>query len=310
MTRPAPGGRLFRRLTIAAAVGFAAGIALLLLVDLGYILHFLARSPAETTASFWNEILGGGSLGAILGGSTVRELLLSLITATVTTGLALVVAVPAGYALSRHRIPGKMVVDTFVDAAIVLPPLIMGVSLLVLFSALRQFGEALGTQPDELTGEPGRPNPLIQCFYDFFVYQRPGIVLAQFLVGTALAIRAMRAAFDAADRRVEDVALTLGCSRFGAFWRAALPQTWSGVLAGGVMCWSYSIGLFAPVQIFAGAIEGRTRVLPTRTFLEITVGHLELALALTLLMAVIAMVVLMILKFALRRPAGLDGAGP
>ena len=302
MTRSAPGGRRFRFLTALAAVGFAAAVALLLLVDLGYILVFLARSPAEITAPFWSEILGGSTLGAVLRGPTVQELLLSLVSATVTTGLALVVAVPAGYALSRYRIPGKMVVDTFVDAAIVLPPLIMGVSLLVLFSALRRFGEALGPE--------GRPNPLVAAVYGFFVYQRPGIVLAQFLVGTALAIRAMRAAFDAADRRVEDVALTLGCSRFGAFWRAALPQTWSGVLAGGVMCWSYSVGLFAPVQIFAGAIEGRTRVLPTRTFLEITVGHLELALALTLLMAFIAMVVLMVLKFALRRPAGPEGAAP
>lgn len=299
--KPAPGGRLFRRLTIAAAVGFAASIALLLLVDLAYILAFLARSPAETTASFWNEILGGDSPGAMLRGQTARELALSLATATITTILALILAVPAGYALSRHRIPGKVIVDTFVDAAIVLPPLIMGVSLLVLFSALRKTGEALG--PD------GRPNPVAQGIYEFFVYQRPGIVLAQFLVGTALAIRAMRAAFDAADRRVEDVALTLGCTRFGAFWRAALPQTWSGMLAGGVMCWAYSVGLFAPVQIFAGAIEGRTRVLSTRTFLEITVGHLELALALTLLMAAIAMIVLIVLKFTLRRSAGPEGAG-
>jgi molybdate transport system permease protein len=220
---------------------------------------------------------------------------------SLVTLLALLVAIPAGFALSRHRIPGKVVIDTLVDAAIVLPPLILGVSLLVLFSALRRTGEALGPE--------GHPNPVIQWAYEFFVYQRPGIVLAQFMVGTALAIRSMRAAFDAADRRVEAVALTLGCSRFGAFWRAALPQTWSGMLAGGVICWSYSVGLFAPVQIFAGAIEGRTRVLPTRTYLEITVGHLELALALTLLMAGIAMIVLISLKFALRRPTGPEGAG-
>jgi molybdate transport system permease protein len=300
--KSAPGGRLFRAMTSAAAIGFAASIALLLAADLIYIVTFLARSPTGETSGFWKEFLGGNTLTGILEGQTVREMALSLGTATITTVLALILAVPAGYALSRYRIPGKVVVDTFVDAAIVLPPLIMGVSLLVLFTALRKTGEALG--PD------GRPNPLIQWLYDFFVYQRPGIVLAQFLVGTALAIRAMRAAFDAADRRVEDVALTLGCSRFGAFWRTALPQTWGGMLAGGVMCWSYSVGLFAPVQIFAGAIEGRTRVLPTRTYLEITVGHLELALALTLLMAGIAMTVLIVLKFSLRRTAGTEIPNP
>lgn len=302
MIESVPGGRFFKALTIAAAVAFAGSIALLLAVDFGYIASFLASAPADRTVAFWEEFLGGSTARGVLGGQTVRELVLSLATATITTVLGLIVAVPAGYALSRHRIPGKVLVDTFVDAAIVLPPLIMGVSLLVLFSSLRRTGEALGPE--------GQPNPVVQAVYDFFVYQRPGIVLAQFLVGTALAIRAMRASFDAADRRVEAVALTLGCSRFGAFWRAALPQTWSGVLAGGIMCWSYSVGLFAPVQIFAGAIEGRTRVLPTRTFLEITVGHLELALALTILMAGIAMAVLVVLKFAIRHTTRAGGAAP
>jgi len=177
-------------------------------------------------------------------------------------------------------------------------------------SALRELREETGYETADLVDLGWvHPNPAIQSFYDFFVYPRPGIILAQFLVGTALAIRSIRAAFDAADRRVEAVALTLGCSRFGAFWRAALPQTWSGMLAGGVVCWSYSVGLFAPVAIFAGTVKGRTAVLPTRTYLEVSVGHLELALALTLVMAAIAMTVLVALKVAVRRPAA-GGFGP
>ena len=286
------GGRAFKGLLTAAAVGFAAAVALLLVADAAYLAEFWINAKPDKLASFYEEVFSG---------ETARELFLSLATATTTTLLALLVAVPAGYALSRFRIPGKVLVDTFVDAAIVLPPLIMGVSLLVLFSALRRTGEALGPE--------GRPNPVIQWVYEFFVYQRPGIVLAQVLVGTALATRAMRAAFDAADRRVEDVALTLGCSRFGAFWRTALPQTWGGMLAGGVVCWSYSVGLFAPVAIFAGTVKGRTAVLPTRTYLEVSVGHLELALALTLVMAAIAMAVLVVLKVVVRRPAAGD-SGP
>ncbi|MDI6774844.1 MAG: hypothetical protein QME60_05550 [Verrucomicrobiota bacterium] len=189
-------------------MAFAGGVALLLLADVGYIAEFALRADPARVHEVREDIFSPG---------TRQELFLSLATATITTFLALLVAVPAGYGLSRHRIPGKVVVDTLVDAAIVLPPLILGVSLLVLFSVIRRGAEWMGT--------PAQPNPIPQGFYDFFVYRKPGIVLAQFFVSTALCVRALRAAFDAADRRVEAVALTLGCApRFcrpwGAYWRA------------------------------------------------------------------------------------------
>lgn len=284
-------GRHFQGVTIAAAVFFAGMVGLLLLADIGYIAEFWLRAAPERIEAVNREILSSGTTG---------ELALSLITATLATCIAMLVAVPAGYALSRYRIAGKMLVDTLVDAAIVLPPLILGVSLLVLFSLIRRSAEGLGA--------PARPNPILQGFYDFFVYQKPGIVLAQFFVSTALCIRAMRAAFDAADRRVEDVALTLGCTPFGAFWRVALPQTVGGMLAGAVMAWSYAVGLFAPVAIFAGTVRGRTAVLPTRTFLEVSVGHLEIALVLTVIMAGIAMAFLIGVKAIVQR-RGRPGGG-
>ena len=284
-------GRVFERTAIASAVLFAALVGLLLLADVGYIVEFAFRAAPERAREVSGEFLSAG---------TRSELGLSLATSTLTTVLGLLVAIPAGYALSRYRIPGKVVVDTLVDAAIVLPPLILGVSLLVLFSLIRRLAEGLGTAED--------PNPILRSFYDFFVYQKPGIVLAQFFVSTALCIRAMRAAFDSADRRVEAVALTLGCTPFGAFWRATLPQTVSGMLAGAVMAWSYAMGLFAPVAIFAGTVRGRTAVLPTRTFLEVSVGHLEIALVLTITMAAIAMALLIGVKAIVQRRGASGGA--
>jgi molybdate transport system permease protein len=279
--------QVFRGISVAFALTFAGLVALLLLADIGYIIEFALRAAPERVQEVWRDILAPG---------TRQELALSLATATFTTLLALLIALPAGYALSRYRIPGKVVVDTLVDAAIVLPPLILGVSLLVLFSLLRRMAEGAGTA--------AAPNPVLQGLYDFFVYQKPGIILAQFFVSTALCIRAMRAAFDAADRRVEAVALTLGCTPFGAFWRATLPQAVNGMLAGAVMAWSYAVGLFAPVAIFAGTVRGRTAVLPTRTFLEVSVGHLEIALVLTIVMATIAMSLLIGFKILVQRRRG------
>jgi molybdate transport system permease protein len=276
---------------VAFAVAFAVSVALLLLADVVYIVQFVLRAAPERVQEVSEEILSA---------STRSELWLSLSTSTFTTLIALLVAVPAGYALSRYRIPGKVVVDTLVDAAIVLPPLILGVSLLVLFSLIRRLAEGLGSAAE--------PNAVLQGFYDFFVYQKPGIVLAQFFVSTALCVRALRAAFDSADRRVEAVALTLGCTPFGAFWRATLPQAVGGMLAGAVMSWSYAVGLFAPVAIFAGTVRGRTAVLPTRTYLEVSVGRLEIALVLTLVMAVIAMTLLIALKVLVQRRDKTGGA--
>ena len=136
-----------------------------------------------------------------------------------------------------------------------LPPLILGVSLLVLFSVIRRAGR-------DARGSAGAPNPLLDGLYGFFVYERPGIVLAQLFVSTALCVRTMRAAFDAADRRVEAVALTLGCTPFGAFLHAALPQATSGILAGAVLSWSYAMGLFAPSRSSPEPCEGAPRCCP------------------------------------------------
>ena len=289
-----PGRQTFRGLATAAAAAFALAVGLLLVVDLVFIVEFWLRASPESVGKFQAEVFSA---------ETRRELVLSLASATLTTALALLVATPAGYALSRFRIPAKVLVDTLVDAAIVMPPLIMGVSLLVALSLVRRAAETVGT--------PEEPNPLLWGLFAGIIQHKAGIILAQFFVAAALAIRSMKAAFDAADRRVEDVALTLGCTRFGAFWRAALPQARSGLLTGAVIAWSYTMGLFAPVAIVAGTVRGKdgTAILPTRAYLEVTNGQIEIALALTLVMAAIAMTVLVALKVAVRRPAA-GGFGP
>ena len=130
----------FHLCALAAVLAFAAGIAVLFIADAAYLVEFLARSSQPERSQFGQEVFTADTMG---------ELVLSVVTATITTVLALIIAVPAGYALSRLHIPGKVVVDTLVDAAIVLPPLILGVSLLVAFCLLRRLAEGAGsvTQP-------------------------------------------------------------------------------------------------------------------------------------------------------------------
>ena len=197
---------------------------------------------------------------------------LSLVSCTITAFLSLWVAIPIGYLLSRYHFPGRNLIDAIVDIPIVLPPLVVGLSLLILF----QFG----------------PRGL----HELVVYQIPAVILAQFMVAAAFAVRTMRATFDQIDSRREQVALTLGCSRFQAFKLIVLPEARRGILTAGTLAWARALGEFGPLLIFAGATRMKTEVLSTTIFLEMNVGDTAAAVAVSLIMVTGAMIVLVIAR--------------
>lgn len=196
--------------------------------------------------------------------SVVYAARLSLITSIITAYLVVIFAIPIGYALSRYRFVGRVVLDTIVDLPMVLPPLVIGVSLLALFAT--------------------RPGQWFQDNVTQVVYTRGGIVLCQFFVAVSYGIRASKSAFDSVDPAFEHLALTLGSTRTGAFRRVALPMAWRGLLAGAIMGWARAVGVFGPLMVFAGAVRMRTEVLPTTVYLELSTGGLEEALAVALIL--------------------------
>ncbi len=210
---------------------------------------------------------------------------LSILSSTITTVLALWVAVPIGYLLSRFKFPGRALLDAILDIPIVLPPLVIGVSLLILFKT----GGVISNAIAEKTGiELSMPID--------FPYAIPGVILAQFLVAAAFAVRALRLAFDEIPFRKEEVALTLGCTRGQAFWRVVLPEARGGLLAAATLTWARSLGEFGPILVFAGATPMRTEVLPTSVFLQFSVGDLVGAVTISLGMVLIAVVVLVVVR--------------
>ncbi len=132
----------------------------------------------------------------------------------------------------------------------------------------------------------------------------PSVIIAQFAVSTAFAVRTMRVTFDQISPRTEQVALTLGCSRSQAFWLVTLPQARRGLLTAATLAWARSLGEFGPILIFSGATRMRTEVLSTTVFLELSIGNLYAAIAVSLLMVLVAVVVLV-----LTRLFGLRGTG-
>ena len=207
---------------------------------------------------------------------------LTILSCTVAALLSIWVATPLGYLLSRFRFPGRTLIDTIVDIPIVLPRLVLGLSLLILFHQ-PFFGWEIEEWMRDTIGFP-------------ITYRWPAVVLAQFSVACAFAVRTMRVTFDQIDPRAEDVARTLGCSRGQAFMQIAFPQAWKGMIAATTIAWARALGEFGPILVFAGATRMRTEVLSTTVFLELSIGNLDAAVAVSLLMVVMAVIVLVVLR--------------
>jgi molybdate transport system permease protein len=206
-----------------------------------------------------------------------HALWMSLWTSVCTVVLSVLFAIPMGYVLSRFRFPGHVIVDSLVDLPIVFPPVVVGLTLLVFFTQtpIGRWLESNGLE---------------------FIFQPKGIVLCQFVVSASFAIRSAKSTFDEIDRRLESVALTLGCTYWGGFRKVSLPLARNGVIAGAILTWARAFGLFGPLMIFVGSFRGRTEVLSTTVCLEQSVGHLEEALAVSLLLVAVAMICLITIR--------------
>jgi len=274
---------------------------------------------------------------------------LSVISCTVTAVLAMWVAVPLGYLLARTRFPGREVVDTILDIPIVLPPLVIGLSLLILFQMApgkaieevtrRHIGTVfvyvllplilavpltalmtrtllgrLAATPVVAVSLAGILSFTVGPDWAGFVQQRlhtrityaiPSVIIAQFAVATAFAVRTMRITFEQIPARTEHVALTLGCTRAQAFWLITLPQARRGMLTAATLAWARSLGEFGPILIFSGATRLKTEVLSTSVFLELSIGNLNAAIAVSILMVIVAVCVLVLMRLFGLRGTGL-----
>jgi molybdate transport system permease protein len=147
----------------------------------------------------------------------------------------------------------------------------------------------------------GGSNSLESVFSHSVTFQPIAIILAQLPVAVAFSIRSLRNTFDQINPRFEAVALTLGCNQGQAFGRVVLPLAGRGILVAGTLAWARALGEFGPVLVFAGATRGRTEVLSTSVFLEINIGNLPGAAAISLLMILLAVVTLLLVRFFVDR---------
>lgn len=253
-------------------------VATLTTIAAAYVLLILAMLAADATFTSIED------LEQALASREIRYAIkLSFASSTITAIVSVWFAVPIGYLLSRFDFRGRALIDGILDIPIVLPPMVIGLSLLILFQT------PIGRAVESVV-------PI--------TYRVPSVILAQFAVACAFAVRTMVVTFDQIHPRTEQVALTLGCNCRQAFWHVALPQAFRGALSAGLLAWARALGEFGPVLVFSGATRMRTEVLPSTVFLELSIGNLDRAVAVSLIMVTVAVVLLVAGRlFGLRRVA-------
>jgi molybdate transport system permease protein len=251
---------------------FLAGLVTPLLMLGAYFLALvLAQAPFFEGEGFREQLSSPDILFAVK---------LSLGTATVSALLALAVALPAAYLLSRQQFPGKRLLDTFLDLPMVLTPIALGTLILM----------ALNTGPGAMLDRLGLTIP----------YTLLGVIVAQFTVVVAMAVRMLKASFDEVSPRYEKVARTLGCSAVGAFFRVSLPMARSGIIAAFVLTWARAIGEFGATVMVAGTARGKTATLPTSIYLAMASADLGRAVVLISLLMIVSFLVLFTLRLVSR----------
>jgi molybdate transport system permease protein len=253
----------------------------------------MSLKRASIAAALTVLVLYGGlilSLSWFLDGQTLKDSLfsartlfsvrLSLVAATVSTGLALLLAIPAAYALSRYTFRGKEAAETVLEFPIIVSPAALGAILLIFFN-----------------------NPLGQWVQEnvvAFVFTFAGIVLAQFVTVLGVAVRMLKTAFDEVPIELETVARTLGASPHHTFFTVTLPLAKNGLIAAFILAWAKALGEFGATLMVAGTMAMRTETLPIAIFMRLSTADIEGTVALIVLLVIIGLAALHVARRLLR----------
>lgn len=210
---------------------------------------------------------------------------LSLTIALRSVLFSLPFAIAVAWLLTRRRIGGRLLLDALVHLPLVLPPVVVGYLLLLLF---------------------GRRGPIGGWLYEQFgiqlVFTSAGASLATAVMAFPLMVRAIRISLEAIDPGLEDAARTLGAGPWDRFFTVMLPLMLPGVLAGAVTAFAAGLGEFGAVITFASNIPGETRTLPLALYTALqTPGGDALAARLAAISFTLGLLGLLVAELIARR---------
>jgi molybdate transport system permease protein len=257
-----PRRRTAQRVPVLLLVPAALGLVFLVLPLAGLVI----RAP---WASLPQHLTEPGVLTALR---------LSLQTATIATLVCLVLGVPLAWLLARVEFTGRRVVRALVTVPLVLPPVVGGVALLLVFGRRGILGAWLDA-----------------TFGITLPFTTTGVVLAEAFVAMPFLVIAVEGALRGADTRYEEAAATLGAGRWTTFTHVTLPLVAPGIAAGAVLCWARALGEFGATITFAGNFPGRTQTMPLAVYLALETD-LQAAIVLSLILLAVSVTILAALR--------------
>lgn len=216
-------------------------------------------------------IVVGGLPGFVLNlksGEVLFALRMSLVTATLSSVIVMILALPSAYALTRTSMPLKKVSGLLIELTLSLPFILLGLSLLILFTS--PMGRWLKLQGIKV------------------VFSPLGIVMAHLLVNLPYAIRLVKTAFEGADERLEFIAETLGASPFKSFMTILVPGCKTSIVSTFILTWSRAMGEFGATLMLVGITRMKTETLPGSIYLNISTGNNEAAMSTAVLILLIS----------------------
>jgi len=221
-----------------------------------------------------------GSL--ITSASSLAALELSLRTSVVATMVCLILGVPLALVLARSSFPGRDLLRSVVLLPLVLPPVVGGIALLYTFGRRGLLGGTL-----DVLGIP-------------VAFSTAAVVIAQSFVALPFLVVSLEGTLRTVGRRYEVVAATLGARPSMVLGRVTLPIVLPGLASATVLSFARALGEFGATVTFAGSLQGVTRTLPLEIYLQ-RVDDPDAAIALSLVLVVVALVVMVVTNRLSRR---------
>lgn len=207
---------------------------------------------------------------------------LSLFTSMLSTILTVVFGTPLAYLIARFHFWGRTIIDTLIDLPLVLPPLVVGIALLITLGRRSILGQVLN-------------------IFGFDVPFTPAaVILAQLFLGAPLYVRSAVAGFTSIDLDYELAAALDGANEWQVTRFITLPLAAPSLISGVVISWARVLGEFGATIIFAGNLPGYTQTIPLAIYMSFEV-NLDMALTLSLILMIISLVILVAVKNLLGR---------
>lgn len=193
---------------------------------------------------------------------------LSLYTASVSTIICIILAIPTAFALTKTNMPFKRFSQMLIELPLSLPYLVLGLSLLLVFSS--DFGKWLSTIGFKV------------------VFSKNGIIIAHVLVNLPFVIRIIRTSFQEVDVRLEFIARILGATKAQSFWTVTLPLSKNTIIGAVILAWSRALGEFGATLMLVGTTRMKTETLPASIYLNMATGDMGAAMASAVILLIIS----------------------